>query len=90
MKFSGFKDFDFSKFKIESIDKSYCKVYQKDQLLGKIRGEVLLRDKKRIKKSGGARVFIRMVKIQKIQSIEEEEKTGYEDDFMKITSYGVS
>jgi len=58
VKFNGF-DFNFTHFKIESKDKSYCREYFKDDLIGKMQEDELLRDNLKIKDCGGVSVYIK-------------------------------
>ena len=58
VKFGGF-DFNFTHFKVESKDKSYLREYLKDDLMGKMQEDELLRDNARIKDCGGVSVYIK-------------------------------
>lgn len=43
---------------VESNDKKYRKEYTKDQIHGKLNTDELLKDKSKIKKAGGANIWI--------------------------------
>lgn len=53
-----FDDINYTKLTVESGDKTYKKEYTREQINGKINGDDLLKDKSKIKKAGGANVWI--------------------------------
>jgi len=54
----SFDQYEFVDMKVESVDKTYVREYTKDQLVGKMKQDQLLNDHERLKKVGGANVYI--------------------------------
>lgn len=79
-----FDEINFSTLTVTSGDKTYTKEYTREEINGKIATDPLLKDKSKMKKSGGANVFIYHDQSKEDKYIDKIDKSIQENKQKKI------
>jgi len=79
-----FDEFNYSKLTVTSGDKTYNKVYTSEEIKGKIATDDLIKDKAKLKKLGGANIYIYHDASKEDKLIDDIDKTIAENKQKKI------